>query len=199
MPALRFDDLPFGFSWTIDEPLERTSHAIVDDDGRVWLVDPTDEADGLERAAGLGTPAGVIQLLDRHSRGCADIAGRLGVPHVKAWEHAPAGPFEVVRILVHRGWREVALWWPAHRVLVVPETLGTSPVWAPGADPAGVHPMLRLLPPRALAAYEPDHLLVGHGAGVHGPHAGAAPRQALAHARRDLPRMLAKVPGMLRR
>lgn len=201
MPALRFDELPFGFSWTIDEPLARTSHAIADDDGRVWLIDPTDEPEALTRAAALGTPAGVVQLLDRHNRGCSAIAVRLGVPHVKAWEHAPTGPgpFEVVPVLAMPGWREVALWWPARRALVVAETLGTTPVMAPGADPAGVHPMLRLLPPRGLAAYAPDHLLVGHGTGVHGSQAAAAPRQALAHARSDLPRMLAKLPGMLRR
>jgi hypothetical protein len=104
-----------------------------------------------------------------------------------------------VPVLRTRLWREVALWWPARRVLVVAETLGTNPLMAPGSDPAGVHPMLRLRPPRRLAGYEPEHLLVGHGAGVHGTRAAAAPRDALAHARSDLPRMLGRLPGLLRR
>lgn len=198
MPAPRLDEFPFGFSWVIEEPMQRASHAIADDDGRVWLVDPTDEPAALERAGALGTPAGVVQLLDRHNRACRSIADRLGVPHVKAWERPPGGPFEVVPVISMPLWNEVALWWPARRVLVVAESLGTTPIMAPGSDPAGVHPMLRLLPPRRLGGYEPEHLLVGHGPGVHGPQAAAAPRLALAHARSDVPRLLGKLPAMFK-
>jgi hypothetical protein len=199
MPAPRFHEFPSGFSWVIDEPMQRASHAIADDEGRVWLVDPTDEPAALERAASLGTAAGVLQLLDRHNRACASVAARLGVPHVKAWERAPEGPFEVVPVIANRLWKEVALWWPARRVLAVAEAIGTTPIMAPGSDPAGVHPVLRLLPPSRLGRYEPEHLLVGHGPPVHGPAAAAAPRQAIAHSRSDLPRMLAKLPAMFKR
>ena len=36
--------------------------------------------------------------------------------------------------------------------------------------------MLRLIPPRKLAAYEPEHLLTGHGTGMHGPGTPRRPR-----------------------
>ena len=48
-----------------------------------------------------------------------------------------------------------------------------------GDDRVGVHPLLKLTPPRRLRAYEPEHLLVGHGEGVHGPEATIALQQAL--------------------
>ena len=51
----------------------------------------------------------------------------------------------------------------------------------------GVHPFLRLTPPKALDAFEPLHILVGHGKGIHGPDAPAALHHALATSRRGLP------------
>jgi hypothetical protein len=45
----------------------------------VWLVDPVDVPEAIERARSLGEPAAVLQLLDRHGRGCAAVAERLGV------------------------------------------------------------------------------------------------------------------------
>jgi hypothetical protein len=51
-----------------------------------------------------------------------------------------------------------------------------------------VHPLLRLRPPRALAAFEPTHVLVGHGRGAHGPDLAKTVRDELRHARRRLPR-----------
>jgi hypothetical protein len=44
-----------GFSWIVDEPMTRTSHALAVD-GHVWLVDPVRYPPALERAAGLGAP-----------------------------------------------------------------------------------------------------------------------------------------------
>src|SRR3712207_7595232 len=41
-------------------------------------IDPVDVGDGVERAASLGTVAGVIQLLDRHERDGATLASRFG-------------------------------------------------------------------------------------------------------------------------
>ncbi|MBA2517855.1 MAG: hypothetical protein H0V22_11200 [Solirubrobacterales bacterium] len=198
MPAsLRFDDLPFGFSWVVQEPMQRTSHALAVD-GRVWLIDPVDEPAALERAAAMGEPAGVIQLLDRHKRDCAQISTRLGVPHVKAFDGTAAGPFEVVPVLRLPVWKEVALWWAATRTLVVAEAVGTHPVWAAGSAPAGIHFVLRLRPPRKLSTYRPEHLLVGHGMGVHGRQAAVALDEAFARSRRDLPRALLKIPSSLR-
>ena len=93
-------------------------------------------------------------------------------------------------------WKEVALWWPKREALVVAEALGTSPLFGVGRGPVGVHPFLRLLPPRALARYEPAHLLVGHGPARHGPQTGDELAVALARSRRDIPRALAMMPKM---
>ena len=68
-------------------------------------------------------------------------------------------------------WREVALWWPERRTLVVADALGTIAYFTAGREPLGVHPLLRLFPPRQLARFDPEHVLVGHGDGVHGPSA----------------------------
>jgi len=193
--GLAFDELPFGLSWTLDEPLGRTSHALADD-GRVWLVDPVDAPVAMARVAALGEPAGVVQLLDRHDRDGAALARRLGVPLVKAYEAPPGGPFEVVRVLALPVWREAALWWPQRRALVVAEIVGTNPVWAAGPGPAGIHPMVRMLPPGALRGYAPEHLLVGHGPGVHGAAAAEALRGAYARSRRDIPASLLKLPSL---
>ena len=76
------------------------------------------------------------------------------------------------------------------------EAVGTSSIYALGRGPAGMHPMLRPLPPRALRHLQPDHLLVGHGRGVHGPPATAALRDAYDRARSDLPKLVTKLPGM---
>jgi hypothetical protein len=191
----RYDELPFGFSWVMDEPMARTSHALAAD-GRVWLVDPVDDPAARERAAGLGTPAAVLQLLDRHNRDGAEIAARLGVPHFKVPGALPDSPFEVVPVVRLPGWREVALWWPQTRTLVVAEALGTAPMFAADRGDAGVHLLLRLLPPRSLRRFAPEHLLVGHGPGLHGPAAASALRRAFARSRRDLPRIVARLPSL---
>lgn len=196
MAGLTFDELPFGISWVIDEPLGRTSHALADDDGRVWFVDPVDEPVAMARAAELGTPAGVIQLLDRHHRDGAAIASRLGIPLVKAYDAPAGGPFETIGVLSLPVWKEAALWWPRHRALVVAEIVGTNPVWAAGPGRAGIHPMVRLLPPGALRGHEPQHLLVGHGPGVHGAEAATALRTAYDRSRRDIPASLLRLPKL---
>lgn len=195
MQVKTYDELPFGFSWVIDEPMLRTSHAL-SDGGRVWLIEPVDAGDALSRAAALGEPAGVIQLLDRHNRDCAAIAARLGVPLLRL-PGAVAG-FEVIRVVDVPRWRERALWWPEQETLVVAEAIGTAPSFRAGAEPAGVHPFLRPWPPGALRGRRPQHLLVGHGSGVRGPAAEDAVDTALGRARRDIPRWLAKLPSLLR-
>ena len=184
-----------GFSWIVDEPATRTSHALADG-GRVWLVDPLRDDVALERACALGRPAAVVQLLDRHNRDCAAVAAELGVPHLVVPDEVPASPFEAIALTRRRTWRETALWWPATRTLVVAEAIGTNRFFAAGGAAAGVHLLLRLTPPRAeLGRLAPEHLLVGHGRGVHGPAAEAALRQALDHARTGLPRLLRRIPG----
>jgi hypothetical protein len=165
----------------------------------VWLVDPVDWPDALERASGLGEPAGVVQLLDRHDRDCAALAGRLGVPHLVVPDDVPESPFACVPVLRRRFWRESALWWPGTRTLVLADALATNAFYTGGKEPLGVHPLLRLFPPRRLAAYAPERLLTGHGEGLIGPGTAAALERALARSRRDLPRVLARIPFAGRR
>jgi hypothetical protein len=191
------EESPLGLTWTVREPISRTSHALVDA-GRVWLIDPTWDAAVFERVAALGEPAAVIQLLDRHNRDCATVAARLGVPHVSVPASLPDTPFSVIPVVDIRFWREVALWWPSQRTLVVAEAVGTARTYAPGLAGAGVSIGLRLWPPRALAGYDPDHLLVGHGPALHEPQAAVALREAMERSRRDLPHALAELLKMAR-
>jgi hypothetical protein len=192
------DELPFGFSWFPREPMTRTGHALDTGDGGVWLVDPVDVPEAMERAAALGPAAGVIQLLDRHNRDCAAIAARLGVPHLKVPDAVPGSPFEVVKVLDFPGWHESALWWPEQRVLVVAEMIGTNGSYRVGPGAAGMHFLLRLRPPGALRAYQPEHLLVGHGRGVHGPDAATALEDAYARSIRDLPGFAKRLPAIVK-
>lgn len=173
--------------------MTRTSHALAAD-GRVWLVDPVDWPEAVDRALGLGEPAGVIQLLDRHDRDCAGLAARLGVPHVVAPNELPGTPFEVVPVMRRKRWRESALWWPATRTLVTADALGTNPFYTGGKAPIAVHLFLRLKPPRALDAVEPERILVGHGEGLAGPDAKPALREAFRTSRSGLPGVLVRLP-----
>lgn len=192
------EEHPLGLSWVLDETMARASHALVED-GRVWLVDPVDVPDAVERAVALGTPAGVLQLLDRHGRDCAALAGRLGVPHLRVPDAVPGSPFEAIPAVRMPGWRETALWWPERAALIVAEVLGSNAYYTGGSGSVGMHFMLRPLAPGRLRGYEPEHLLFGHGRGVHGPAAAAELERAHARARRDLPRVLAKLPSALGR
>jgi hypothetical protein len=174
----------------------RSAHALLSE-GRVWLVDPFEDEPALREASQLGTPAGVIQLLDRHNRDCQAIASRLGVPLLRLPASAPDTPFEVVPVLSRWGWHEVALWWQGERALIVAEAIGTAAPFALGRR-AGVHPLLRLTPPRSqLAPYRPSMLLVGHGSTIE-TDAAAALDDALGHARSDIPRLVTSLPQLIR-
>jgi hypothetical protein len=184
------DPLDGGFGWTEPGFLARTSHAL-EVDGGVLVFDPLD-APGLdERLRALGRPEAVVQLLDRHERDCSLVAERLGVPHLRMRLEASSSRGEIARIVWNRLWKEVAFWEPTRRILVVADALGTVGYFIAPGERLGVHPFLRLRPPRSLAGLEPEHILCGHGAGVHGPAAAAALHEALATSRRRLPRALA--------
>jgi hypothetical protein len=179
------DESDDGFGWVLAEPMRRSSHALLVDGG-VWLVDAVD-APGIEdRVRALGEPAGVLQLLDRHERDGPTWARRLDVPLLRAWESLEGAPFETIRVRDNRFWREVALWEPAGRTLICADALGTLPFFRAGAEPIGVHPLLRQSPPRSLARVDPSRVLVGHGAGID-DDATVAVRAAIATARRRLP------------
>ena len=108
MGIARYDEQPYGCSWIMDESLARASHALVTDAG-VWLVDPVDAPEALERLSALGPVAGIVQLLDRHNRDCAALAVRFGVPHERLPAALPGTPFELVRVLDVPRWHEAAL------------------------------------------------------------------------------------------
>lgn len=183
------DEFEAGFGWIVDEFMERCSHVLVDD-GRVWVIDPV-EGDGVEeRIRAAGTPAGVIQLLDRHNRDCAALAAQLGVRH-HVVPQGSLGPFGFIVVKESGSWNEVALWWPWRRVLVCADALGTAPYYRSGTERLAVHPLLRVRPPRRqLGALRPDVILCGHGEGVL-EDAGTALREALSTSLRRVPGQLA--------
>ena len=189
------DEIVHGFGWIQEERAHRASHALAAG-GRVWLFDVVDDPELDSRARELGEPAAVVQLLDRHRRDCAAVAQRLDVPHLVVPRQLPGTPFELRPVLRLRWWHEVALWWEERRVLLVAEAVGTIPFFCAGEEPAGVHPVLRPWPPRSLRGLAPDHLLVGHGEGIH--HHPAALESALRTARRRVPRWLAGLPRSVR-
>lgn len=187
---------PVGLTWFERSGMSRAAHAVRAND-RVWLIDPFENEEGLKAAAELGAPAGVIQLLDRHNRDCQAIADRLGVPHVKLPSEIPDSPFTVVPVITRPWWKEIALWWPGGHTLIVAEAVGTAPLFALGRT-AGVHPMLRLRPPRrALGEHRPQRLLVGHGPALE-TGGDEALQAALAASRSDVPKLVVSLPRVLR-
>jgi hypothetical protein len=206
--AGRFDR---GFSWIAypDELMQRASHAIAVD-GDVWLVDPVD-APGLDaELEDLGQVAGVVLLLDRHKRDCGTVATRHDVPvsvpasmsgvvdeidaDIERFESELADTgLESTDLINNRFWQEVALYDHETATLVVPESVGTSSYFRTEAERLGVHPMLRLRPPRrTLQQFSPDRVLVGHGDPVL-TEASVALTDALAYGRRRTPRLYASM------
>ena len=203
----RWDD---GISWTLEEELggmHRTSHAIQTEEG-VWLVDPVD-APGLDdELESLGEVAGVTLLLDRHKRDADAIAARhdvrIALPtKLASVADALESPVETyseslsetglrtVAVVNNQLWHEVALRHPGTGTLIVPEAVGTAEFFTTDDERLGVHPALRLFPPRkSLGSLSPDRILVGHGPGVF-DDATSALRTALANSRRSAPKYYA--------
>jgi hypothetical protein len=78
------------------------------------------------------------------------------------------------------------LWYPNERTLVCADAVGTAQYYRAPDERLGVSPLLRLTPPRQLLAVQPEHVLVGHGEGIH-TAAAAALREAVTLARRRTP------------
>src|SRR3984885_9632668 len=177
-----------GITWVETGSMARAAHAVVDGD-QVWLIDPFEDTAALAAAHELGKPTAVLQLLDRHRRDGASIAARLSVPLLQLPAAVPNSPFTVIKVMSRSRWKEIALWWEAQRTLIVAEAIGTGPLFALGRR-AGVHPLLRLVPPRAaFGGYAPERMLVGHGPPVDSDAASAL-TEALEKARSDIPRLL---------
>ncbi|WP_336024910.1 hypothetical protein [Halobellus salinisoli] len=197
-----------GVGWIAypEETMQRASHALVGDDGGVWLIDPVDAPDIDALVSEFGDVAGVIVGLDRHKRDTAAFARRHDAPvYVPRWMtgvadelDAPVERFDAeladsgfeafrVRDSTVPPWQEVGLYHSGDDTLVVPEAVGTVAYFCAPGERLGVHPMLRPAPPRrALSRFEPERVLVGHGAGVM-TDATTALRDALANARTNLP------------
>jgi hypothetical protein len=189
---LRFsDEFEHGFGWAPEgDKLARTSHAVLAGE-RVWLTDVVDGPGLDERITALGSPAAVVQLLDRHARDNAAVAERFGVPlHETPMTDLEGAPFVVLPIVNRRFWREIALWFADERILVCGDALGSLGYFRARDEPFGVHPFLRLVPPKKLAGLEPEHVLFGHGPGFHGSEAPQALRDAFAKPKRRLPQAL---------
>jgi hypothetical protein len=185
-----------GLTWIETTGMRRAAHALRAD-GKVWLIDPFEDEVALSAATELGSPAGVIQLLDRHNRACGPIAQRLEVPLLRVPTEVGDSPFTVISVISRPWWREVALWWEAERALVVAEAVGTAPAFALGRR-VGLHPMLRLRPPKGpLTARSPERLLVGHGAALESG-ATAAISDALSGSLTDIPQLVLKLPSLVR-
>ncbi len=184
------DEFAGAFGWTEPGFLGRTGHAL-EFGGGVLVFDPVDAPGIDERIRGLGETIAVVQLLDRHERDCAQIAQRLGVPHRRMRLDDAAPGCELIRVAWSPVWKEVAVWEPRRAALVVGDALGTRAFFTASGERLGVHPLLRLRPPHTLGGRPVEHVLCGHGAGIHGPEAALALEEALATARRRIPRWLA--------
>jgi len=190
-----------------EETMERASHVLAVDD-EVWVIDPVDTVGLDDYLTEFGDIAGVVVLLDRHKRDSAEIATRhdvsVWVPEfmdgVASKLDAPTERFRyeladtgyVAYTLVdNRFWQEAILYSEDGDILIVPESVGTAAYFRTSSEPLGVHPMMRVTPPRKLARFEPDRLLVGHGAGIP-EHATEALSTALDGSRRRTPSLMAK-------
>ena len=199
------DEIPgIAFGWIAPTPafMQRASHAIAVD-GQVWVVDAVHDAAMLARVSDLGTPAGVVQQLDRHPRDCARVARELGVPlHVLPTRAPDGARFEVIPVVGSRipRWHEIALWFADVGVLSVAEAVGGAPYFCVPGAAMGPHPLLRVFaPPRCLAGIGCDHVLFGHGPGVHGPDTAHQLGDAIRSSRRGTPRWALGLAGIGRR
>jgi hypothetical protein len=197
----RFDE---GVGWIAypDETMLRASHALAVD-GDVWVIDPVDVPGLDDLLTEYGEVAGVVLLLDRHKRDCAAVANR---HDVSVW--VPAfmdgvvdeldAPTERFRydladtgitahtVIDNRVWQEAMLYREDTGTIVVPEAVGTPEYFRTKTERLGVHPMLRITPPKNLSRLEPDRIRVGHGEGIH-EDAAAALDDALQGSRRRSP------------
>lgn len=204
------DEWDAGFGWVAhpEEVGHRTSHALLGDDGDVWVVDPLD-APGLDdRLAALGSVAGVVVCSDYHARDAATLARRHDVSvHLPRWlsrarerldapvttvtDAVGASGFEMRRCVPFPGWNEALLVHERDATLYVPDVLGTTRLFTVGPERVGSYLLCRVrFPKRAFAGLAPERLLVGHGEGVFDDAAGALDT-ALSGTRRRLPAALA--------
>ena len=207
-----------GIGWIADptELMQRTSHAFFGADDRLWLVDPLD-VPGLDDYLGShGEVGGVIVAFDRHRRDAAKIAQRFDLPvtvppvlegfvgSIDAETRVRPG-CETAQLQFHTlldsrvpPWREAAVIGPDGTTIYIPEVLGRAGYYTAPGERVGVHPMLRVTPPRAaMQSLSFQTLWCGHGRGLTG--AQAEVDRALRDARSRLPAAyLSALGGLLR-
>ena len=195
-----------------DEEMQRASHAVVapaddeDEPDAVYVVDPIDVPGLDEWLADLGEVAGVLVLLDRHKRDSAAVAQRHDVAvHIPSWMSGVASKldapverlgdsvagFDVQRLVDNPFWQEAALYHSEAKVLFTPESLGTVDYFCAPGERVGVHPALRLFPPKQLGKLDVERILVGHGEGV-ADGTNEAIRTALSGSRARAPKLYLK-------
>ncbi len=198
-----------GMTWMAhpDEMMQRASHIITKED-TTWIIDPVD-APGLDARLTEQPPvAGVVVLLDRHTRDADTIAQRydtsvylpsdmdgvaeeLAAPVKRIGSSLGTTGLEAYTLYQTPVWQETALY--DGSTLVVPEAVGTAAYFTAGSERLGVHPMLRLTPPRThLSGMTPDRVLVGHGQPVE-TDATTALSDALAGSRRRMPQLYGEI------
>lgn len=193
-----------GVGWIAypDETMRRASH-VLEADGGSWVIDPVD-TEGIDDLLGeFGEVEGVVILLDRHKRDAATVANRHGVSvyvpsfmdGVASELDAPVERFDkklegtgygLYELVNNRFWQEAALYNGERGALFVPEAVGTASYFLTGDEQLGIHPMLRLRPPRTLRRFQPNRIMVGHGEGV-SEGATECLREALDNSLRNAP------------
>lgn len=204
-----------GRSWRThpDEPGQRTSHAIRDAEGGVWLFDPLDAPGVNDLYADCGPVVGVVVCSDYHARDADSFAARHDVSvHVPAWVDRGAAQidahverhtdsiagFELRQLTPLRAWQEAIAYRERDGTLYIPDFLSSSSRYTVGSERLSMNALSRLTPPRdTFADLHPDRILLGHGDGLF-ENAAPALRTAVDDARRRFPRALWNLPGELK-
>jgi hypothetical protein len=197
-----------GIGWIAHpgESLLRTSHAFAVD-GDVWVVDRL-AVPGLDRRlAEFGEVAGVVVLFTHHERDAATVAKRHDVPVYVSPSMAalaedldipvqpvraalPDTEYAVYDLIDNPLWREAFLYSEDTGQLILADALGTAPRYLTADERLGVHPALRISPPRRLGRLSPERIDLGHGEGVT-ENPGDAIADGLDGARWRAPRLFA--------
>lgn len=194
-----------GYGWLADpkDLSERSSHVIVGNSGH-WLIDPLDGPGVRDLLPDASDITGIVLTLDRHQRDCAmfarefDVAVAIAGPlrgveadlpcRTESTDRFRADTGWSVRPVIDRpGWHEIALVSADGKTMWISEIVGNAPYFCAPQEQLGVHPLVRLRPPREIFAdEEPDRVIVGHGRGVM-EHGAAALHDAMEHGRRRAP------------
>lgn len=185
MRAERIAEWEDGYGWLAvpDELMQRSSHVIEGKSGS-WLIDPLD-GQGVENLLPDASKiTGIVLTLDRHQRDCAYFARKFDVPvalarPLRGVEDELACATEstdrfcadtgwsVLPLLDGPGWHEIALVSEDEATVWISEVVGTAPYFCAPGELLGVHPIIRLRPPRKrLAPLAPERIVVGHGRGI---------------------------------